>query len=62
MANFVQEGLNDPKTYVLSGSADNLKALTHLLEKHQITYGRGKGSLVNGYDYRTQTQKRIKGR
>ena len=60
MANFVQEGLNDPKTYVLSGSADNLKALTHLLEKHQITYGRGKGSLVNGYDYRTQTQKRIK--
>jgi hypothetical protein len=60
MANFVQEGLNDPKTYVLSGSTDNLKALTHLLEKHQITYGRGKGSLVNGYDYRTQTQKRIK--
>lgn len=60
MANFVQEGLNDPKTYVLSGSTDNLKALTHLLEKHQITYGRGKGSLVSGYDYRTQTQKRIK--
>ncbi len=60
MANFVQEGLNDPKTYVLSGSADNLKALTHLLEKHQITYGLGKGSLVSGYDYRTQTQKRIK--
>lgn len=60
MANFVQEGLNDPTTYVLSGSTDNLKALTHLLEKHQITYGRGKGSLVNGYDYRTQTQKRIK--
>jgi hypothetical protein len=60
MANFVQEGLNDPKTYVLSGSADNLKALTHLLEKHQITYGQGKGSLVSGYDYRTQTQKRIK--
>jgi len=60
MANFVQEGLNDPKTYVLSGNTDNLKALTHLLEKHQITYGRGKGSLVSGYDYRTQTQKRIK--
>jgi hypothetical protein len=60
MANFVQEGLNDPKTYVISGRADNLKALTHLLEKHQITYGRGKGSLVSGYDYRTQTQKRIK--
>jgi len=60
MANFVQEGLNDPKTYVLSGSTDNLKALTHLLEKHQINYGRGKGSLVSGYDYRTQTQKRIK--
>jgi hypothetical protein len=60
MANFVQEGLNDPKTYVLSGSTDNLKALTHLLEKHEITYGRGKGSLVSGYDYRTQTQKRIK--
>ena len=60
MANFVQEGLNDPKTYVLSGSADNLKALTQLLEKHQITYGLGKGSLVSGYDYRTQTQKRIK--
>ncbi len=60
MSNFVQEGLNDPKTYVLSGSADNLNALTQLLEKHQITYGRGKGSLVSGYDYRTQTQKRIK--
>ncbi|MEK9560294.1 MAG: M14 family metallopeptidase, partial [Flavobacteriaceae bacterium] len=60
MANFVQEGLEDPKTYVLSGNADNLKALTQLLEKHQITYGRGKGSLVSGYDYRTQTQKRIK--
>ena len=60
MANFVQEGLDDPKTYVLSGNADNLKALTQLLEKHQITYGRGKGSLVSGYDYRAQTQKRIK--
>ena len=35
MANFVEEGLNDPKTYVLSGSDDNLKALTHLLEKHR---------------------------
>ena len=60
MAYFVQEGLDDPKTYVLSGNADNLKALTQLLKKHQITYGRGKGSLVSGYDYRTQTQKRIK--
>lgn len=60
MVNFVQEGLDDPKTYVLNGGADNLKALTQLLDKHQITYGRGKGSLVSGYDYRTQTQKRIK--
>jgi len=60
MANFVQDGLDDPKTYVLSGDTDNLKALTQLLDKHQITYGRGKGSLVSGYDYRTQTQKRIK--
>jgi len=60
MSNFVQEGLNDPKTYVLSGNADNLNALTQLLQKHQITYGRGKGSLISGYDYRSQTQKRIK--
>jgi hypothetical protein len=60
MANFVQEGLDDPKTYILSGNTDNLKALTQLLDKHQINYGQGKGSLVSGYDYRSQTQKRIK--
>ena len=60
MANFVQEGLDDPKTYILSGNTDNLKALTQLLDKHQINYGKGKGSLVSGYDYRSQTQKRIK--
>ena len=60
MANFVQEGLDDPKTYILSGNTDNLKALTQLLDKHQINYGQGKGSLVSGYDYQSQTQKRIK--
>ena len=60
MANFVQEGLDDPKTYILTGNTDNLKALTQLLDKHQINYGQGKGSLVSGYDYQSQTQKRIK--
>lgn len=39
------------KSYVLSGDEDKLEALTQLLDKHEIEYGRGNGSRVSGYDF-----------
>ncbi|ALM06659.1 zinc carboxypeptidase [Sediminicola sp. YIK13] len=39
------------KSYVLNGDADKIRALTTLLDQHQIVYGSGNGSSVKGFDY-----------
>ncbi len=39
------------KSYVLNGDPDKIRALTTLLEQHQIVYGSGNGSSVKGFDY-----------
>ncbi|SHI45490.1 Zinc carboxypeptidase [Arenibacter nanhaiticus] len=41
------------KSYVLSGDEDKISALAHLLNQHEITYGRAKPGSVKGYDYRS---------
>ncbi len=41
------------KSYVLNGEADNIHALAALLDKHQISYGKGTGGTVKGYNYKT---------
>ncbi|MGB5500120.1 MAG: M14 metallopeptidase family protein, partial [Maribacter sp.] len=43
------------KSYVLNGDADNIEALTQLLDKHEIKYGRGKGETIKGFRYNTGT-------
>ncbi|MFC7358172.1 M14 metallopeptidase family protein [Jejudonia soesokkakensis] len=42
------------KSYVLKGSTDKIKALTHLLDKHEIKYSFANGGKVSGYNYTTQ--------
>ncbi len=39
------------KSYVLNGNSDKIKALTNLLDKHEITYGFSKGGNVSGFNY-----------
>ena len=39
------------KSYVLKGNADKRKALTRLLDQHQITYGWANGESVRGFHY-----------
>ena len=41
------------KSYVLNGNEDNIQALTQLLDKHEIKYGRGKASTIKGFKYNT---------
>jgi uncharacterized membrane protein len=41
------------KSYVLNGTADNIEALTQLLDKHEIKYGRGKAATIKGFKYNT---------
>ena len=41
------------KSYVLNGNADNIEALTQLLDKHEIKYGRGKAANIKGFKYDT---------
>ena len=41
------------KSYVMNGDADNIDALTQLLDKHEIKYGRGKTSTIKGLKYTT---------
>ena len=48
------------QTYVLSCKAANLRQLTELLDRHQITYSSAKEALVTGFDYQTATQKRAR--
>lgn len=39
------------KSYVLNGNTDNVKRLTALLDKHEITYGYTNANSVSGYVY-----------
>jgi len=41
------------KSYVLGGNKDNIDALTQLLDKHEIKYGKGKSSTTKGFKYNT---------
>ncbi|OAB81519.1 M14 family zinc carboxypeptidase [Cochleicola gelatinilyticus] len=44
------------KSYVLKGHPDKLKALTTLLDRHEIVYGYTNSGTVNGYNYTTATK------
>lgn len=39
------------KSFVLKGNTDNIKALTEMLDRHEIKYGFSNGGTVKGYDY-----------
>lgn len=39
------------KSYILNGDEDKIRAITSLLDQHQISYGNGSGSTVKGFDY-----------
>ena len=39
------------KSYILKGNRDKIKALTELLDRHQISYGFGTSNPVRGFDY-----------
>ncbi|MDN3724972.1 M14 family metallopeptidase [Aequorivita sp. SDUM287046] len=39
------------KSFVLKGNADNLKALTEMLDRHEIKYGYATGGSVSGFNY-----------
>ena len=41
------------KSYVLKGNPDKIKALTNLLDKHEIEYGFSSGGTANGFNYST---------
>ena len=48
------------KSYVLSGDADKIDALTHLLDQHEIEYGWGKNGSIKGYNYLTGKNESVK--
>ncbi|PVW13546.1 M14 family metallopeptidase [Marixanthomonas spongiae] len=48
------------KSYVLTGNADNIHALTELLDTHDITYGFKNNGSVSGYHYANGEQGTIK--
>ncbi|MEP0132860.1 MAG: M14 family metallopeptidase [Eudoraea sp.] len=41
------------KSFILNGQEDHLKALTQLLDQHQLTYSYGTGATVKGFNYKT---------
>lgn len=41
------------KSYLLKGDTDKIRALTQLLDQHQIQYGFGTGSTAKGFLYKT---------
>jgi len=47
---FTNDNLNY-KSFVLKGNADKIKALTQLLDKHEIKYGFSSGGNVSGYNF-----------
>lgn len=48
---FFQNGNLKYKSYVLKGHPDKIKALTQLLDKHEVDYGFSSGGTVNGYSF-----------
>ncbi len=48
---FFQNGDLKYKSYVLKGHPDKIKALTQLLDKHEIEYGFSNGGNVSGYNF-----------
>lgn len=42
------------KSYVLQGNSDNLRALEHLLQEQDITYGFAQKGQVKGFDYESR--------
>ncbi len=48
---FFQNGDLRYKSYVLKGHPDKIKALTQLLDKHEIEYGFSNGGNVSGYSF-----------
>ena len=41
------------QSYVLNGNADNIEALTQLLDKHDIKYGQARSATIKGLKYNT---------
>lgn len=41
------------KSFVLNGNEDHIKALTQLLDQHQLAYSYGTGATVKGFNYKT---------
>ena len=48
---FFQNGNLKYKSYVLKGDSDKLRALTELLQRHEIRYGFSSGGTVSGYSF-----------
>ena len=48
---FFTDNSSTYKSYVLTGNADNIQALTDLLDMHDIKYGFTNGGTVKGYNY-----------
>lgn len=44
------------KSYVLNGNADKIKALTSLLDKHEIKYGYKSNGSVSGFNFSTNSK------
>ncbi len=53
--NFYQPKNYKFKSYVLNGDEDKQRALTELLDKHEIEYGWGKKGVAKGFKYATGT-------
>ncbi|TKD62383.1 M14 family metallopeptidase [Flavobacterium sp. ASW18X] len=48
------------KDYVLNGDVDKIRALSSLLNKHEIAYHQGTNSTVKGFGYQTNRQTSLK--
>lgn len=46
----------ETKAYALRGNPDKLKALTSLLDRHEIQYGRSESNRIGGYHYQQDEQ------
>ena len=55
-AQFFKDGTFKYKSYVLSGNMDNIKALTQLLDRHEIQYSFARNGKASGYRYSTAQQ------
>lgn len=50
------------KSYVLNGNPDNIKALTNMLDVHEIQYGFSNADKIKGYNYSEQKNGSIDGK